>query len=64
MKYVIVWVLIMTGMFAATAGAGSDEQFDKKGIGVSCKRDGDCASGYCKPNKAHLPGYVGTCQRK
>ena len=62
MKYVIVFAM-MAGVFAATAGAGGDEQNDKKGIGVSCKRDADCASGYCKPNKAHLPGYIGTCQR-
>jgi hypothetical protein len=61
MKYVLA-IALMSGMFIATAGAGG-EQDDKKGIGVSCKKDSDCASGYCKPNKAHLPGYVGTCQR-
>jgi len=36
----------------------------KKGTGVSCKTNNECASGWCKPNKAHLPGYVGTCQKK
>ena len=42
----------------------SDALAAKKGIGVSCKKGSDCASGYCKANKAHLKGYVGTCQRK
>jgi hypothetical protein len=61
MKYLFL-IVMMSATFVASAGAGG-EQPGKKGIGVSCKRDDDCASNYCKPNKAHLPGYIGTCQR-
>jgi hypothetical protein len=54
-----VGLLIVSGLFVPLpAFAG------KKGEGVSCKQNSDCASNYCKPNKAHLPGYVGTCQKR
>jgi hypothetical protein len=52
----VLFVLSMVLAVPALAG--------KKGIGVSCKSNSECATGYCKPNKAHLPGYIGTCQRK
>ena len=52
----VLFVLSMVLAVPALAG--------KKGSGVSCKSNSECATGYCKPNKAHLPGYIGTCQRK
>ena len=61
-------VLLSTMAPSARASAGGDTEPTsieaKKGMGVSCKRNADCATNFCKPNKAHLPGYVGTCQRR
>jgi hypothetical protein len=57
--FLIGVALLLTLGVALPAIAGN------KGMGVSCKSSGECANGYyCKPNKAHLPGYFGTCQRK
>ena len=59
----LVAAIVLATSFAAIATANVKLEA-KKGIGISCKAHSDCESGYCKPNKAHLPGYVGTCQRR
>jgi hypothetical protein len=60
-KLVAAVVLAISFAAIATANAQLDA---KKGIGISCNKNSECESGYCKPNKAHLPGYSGTCQRR